>query len=266
MYCDGHVHCRGEVDGSEVLKEMDRVEMEKVVLLAPHVQTADQFGPSLEVIKAACAPDPDRLIGFAWIEPTLPEAVEHVRRAAEAGLKGIKMIPNHWYPYEERLFPVYEEIERLRLPILFHSGILFSNMDSSRFCQPVYYEVMLHFPRIKFSLAHISWPWTDECIAVFGRMRASAGRGHVPELQMYIDITRGTPGFYRVDALERALKYVGPERLIFGSDSVLPGDLSRSRQRIDEDRHLICEHAGRSEADFRRIAAGNLEEFLKPMD
>ncbi len=268
MYHDCHIHWRAETNGRDVLTAMDKQEMQKAVLIGPHrTETNEQVVESIGVIADICALDPDRLLGLVWIEPTLSEAADHVERAiADHGLAGIKMIPDHWYPYEERFFPVYRKIEELRVPLLFHSGILFGNMDSSRFCRPVFYEVMLHFPRLKFALAHISWPWTDECIAVGGRMRAASRRGDVPEMQMFVDITRGTPDFYRKDALDRALRYLGPERLIYGSDDRIPGELSRSRKGVETDREIICGDLGWSEDDFDKIARRNLEDFLTPFE
>jgi len=268
VYNDCHIHCGPDADGVELLRVMDSREMEKAILIAPPMTSSNEEAiQSIDIIARICQPDPERLIGFAWIEPTLSGAVEHVEYAInDKGLRGIKMIPDHWYPYEERFFPVYEMIQELRKPILFHSGILFGNMDSSRFCRPVFYEVMLHFPKIKFALAHISWPWTDECIAVAGRMRAAVQRGDVGEMQMYIDITRGTPAFYRAEALDRALKYLGPGRLIYGSDDGVPGELKYSRHGVDTDRTIICEELGYSREDFDKIVRTNFDEFLAPMD
>ena len=266
MYNDCHVHCTTPVDGGDLLRRMDECEMDKALVCAMQVRTAADFAPSIDAITRTCAADLERLIGFAWVEPTLPEAVDHVRIAVDRGLRGVKMIPDHWYPYEERLFPVYEEIQRARKPILFHSGILFLNMDSSRFCRPVNFEAMLHFPKVKFALAHIGWPWTDECIAVFGRMRAGVHLGEVDECQMYIDITRGTPDDYRVDALRKALNYAGPERLMYGSDSRAHADLAASLKGIDADRRIICGELGYSPEDFRKVAADNLDDFLTPFD
>ena len=265
MFNDCHIHCRPDAKGKPILKAMDAVEMEKAILIAPHMTDSNKSAvASIGIIAKICSADPSRLLGFAWIEPTLSEAVAHVQLAADRGLPGVKMIPDHWYPYEERLFPVYEKIQEVRRPLLFHSGILFGNMDSSRFCRPAFYEVMLHFPKVKFALAHISWPWTDECLAVAGRMRAAAG-WHTPERnQMYVDITRGTPGFYRPDALDKALKYLGLERLIYGSDDHAPGELVYSRRGVDADREIICQQLGRSAEDFDKIARQNLAAFLTP--
>lgn len=266
MFSDCHVHTSWEADGREILKAMDRVEMDRVCLMAPHVtESNEQAVESIEAIARICAADPERLLGFAWIEPTLSEAVDHVRMAADKGLPGVKMIPNHWYPYEERLFPVYAKIEEVRKPIIFHSGILYGNADSSRFCRPVYYEAMIHFPKLKFALAHISWPWTDECVAVFGRMRAAVGY-KTEASQMYIDITRGTPAYYREDALDKALKFAGPGRLIYGSDDHARSDFTYARRGVDTDRQIICEVLGHSAEDFGKIASDNLTDFLRPFD
>jgi predicted TIM-barrel fold metal-dependent hydrolase len=266
MFSDCHVHCRADADGGRVLEAMDAVQMERIVLLAPAMKESNEaLSESVDIITGICSADPSRLLGFAWIEPPMSGAVDHVRKAADNGLRGFKMIPDHWYPYEERFFPVYEAIQETRLPIIFHSGILYGNADSSRFCRPVFYEVMLHFPKVKFALAHISWPWTDECIAVAGRMRAAVDY-EGDRSQMYIDTTRGTPDYYRVDALEKALRFCGPSRLIYGSDDRAPGDLTRARLGVDKDRAIICDQLGYSQDDFHRIAVENLGDFLRPFE
>ena len=266
MYSDCHIHCRNEAKGADILRAMDAREMEKAVLIAPHMTGSDkEVVESIKLIDAICAPDPERLIGFAFVDPSLPGAVGHVRMAVDKGLKGFKLMPDHWYPYEERMFPTYAAIEKARKPMLWHSGILWANMDSSRFCQPVNYEVLMHFPKVKFALAHISWPWTDECLAVAGRIRAAARRSDGGrEMQMYVDITRGTPGPWRQDALDKALKYVGPEYLIYGSDNTAPGDLAGSRRSVDEDRQIVCGVLGRTQAEFEKVARTNLDGFLTP--
>lgn len=265
MYSDCHIHCRRDARGADILRAMDAREMEKAVLIAPHMTgSAEQVVESIGIIEAVCAPDRERLVGFAFLEPALPAGPDHVRMAADKGLRGVKLMPDHWYPYEERLFPTYEAIQEARLPVLFHSGILWGNMDSSRFCQPVNYEVMMHFPKVKFALAHISWPWTDECLAVAGRMRAAAGRGEGRQMQMFVDITRGTPAPWRTDALDKALKYVGAGQLIYGSDVSAPGDFAWSRRCLEEDRQIMCGVLGRTDAEFEKVARANLEEFLTP--
>lgn len=108
----------------------------------------------------------------------------------------------------------------LNAPCLFHSGILYFKTISSRFCRPVYYEALLEVPRFRFALAHISWPWTDECLALFGQARAARNGGY-STAEMFIDITPGTPPDYRENALRHLLNFGAEDYLIYGSDQTL---------------------------------------------
>ena len=198
---------------SELLGNLDKAGFEGAIVMSPIPEAHDKGAcdetnrESVDFVVEFTSADRDRLVPFATIAPQVKGAADVVRYAKDKGCTGVKMLPNHWYPYDrDLLFPVYEAAQEAGLPIIFHSGILYGYEDSSRFCRPVYYEAMLHFPKVKFALAHISWPWTDECIATFGRMRAYA-REKKLEQQMYIDCTPGTPRFYRSDAMDKAIKF-----------------------------------------------------------
>jgi predicted TIM-barrel fold metal-dependent hydrolase len=168
------------------------------------------------------------------------------------------MIPHHWYPYDEPIFPVYAKVQELSVPMIFHSGILFGFMDSSRFCRPVHFEALLHFPGIKFALAHISWPWTDECIATAGRFRAAVRRGESARQQMYIDLTPGTPPAWRADALRKALDYLGDDSLIYGSDCGRPMEAGAYTGVLNRDLKLFSEDLQLSAETQERILSRNL--------
>ncbi len=267
MFSDVHVHhmLKGKVTGKGLLKEMDRQGMRRMAVLSPYMgQSLETHKQSIDIVTKLCAEDPNRLVAFAWVEPTLPQAVLVVEYAAKMKVKGIKMIPNQWHPYEDRLIPVFAKIEDLRKPVLFHSGISWGHPDSSRFCRPASYEALYKFPKLKFCLAHISWPWTDECIAMAQRMQALVGFKNKSKVQTYIDITPGTPSLYRKDALHKAIEYVGAFRIMYGSDGITP-DFARSGKGIERDRKLIVEELKYSQADFEQIAWKTFDDFLKPM-
>ena len=286
MLIDCHVHSIGRERVDEVLNSMDKTGVDKAVIFAPYpgelggreiidpkptgYMEFSELGvneekqrESTKFISKLQAEAPDRIIAFAWIEPRLKNAVQNVEEAVtKFECKGIKMIPDHWYPYEPKFFPLYEKIQELNVPILFHSGILFGFKDSSRFCRPCNYEVLINFPDLRFALAHMSWPWTDECIALLGRFMANVKREERPEkVQMYIDITPGTPSFYRREALRRALLYGGEDYMIFGSDS-LATNFQHAKQIAEMDRGIIRE-LGYSDETIRKIQSKNIERFLK---
>jgi len=265
VICDCHVHSRGTENGEGVLRAMDRAGIDRMCLFAPYQgETEEGQRESTDFMAKVVKADPERIIGFAWIEPRLDIAAEETERAvADCGLRGIKMIPDHWYPYDEQLFPVYEKVQEVGVPMLFHSGILFGFMDSSRFCRPVHYEALLHFPGIKFALAHISWPWTDECIATAGRFRAAIRRGESGQQQMYIDITPGTPPAWRADALRKALDYLGDDYIIYGSDSATAMEPESLTRKLNADLKLFSDELQLSAATQEKILGRNLMKLFE---
>lgn len=267
MTIDVHVHMRGGEDGDAILKIMDEVGLERAVLFAapPHgAAQVDEAPPknthkqSIDDLARIVASDPDRLLGFAWIEPTLPDAPQAVDYAlGEKKLPGIKMIPNHWYPADERAQACYKKIEEHGKPMLFHTGILWGVSDTSQYCRPAFFEIMFHYPGIRFAMAHISWPWTDECIAVNLKFKEN----QEGEWTSYIDITTGAPRIWKVDALRKALACLGDDHIIYGSDARLPEGPDYAALRLREDTEMLRE-AGASTETIQRIMSTNALKWL----
>jgi len=266
MHNDCHVHSRGDATASEILKAMDEGEVEKMILFAPYGDTPEKMRAATDYMAGIQAEAPDRILGFCWIEPRHEGAADELERAiVEKKLVGCKMIPKNWYPYDEIVFPVYEKAQDLRIPMLFHSGILWGAGDWSRFCRPCFYEALLHFPKVKFALAHISWPWTDECLATAGHFRSQA-RSDLSKMQMYVDVTPGAPAFYREDALDKALKYLGPDRLIWGSDAGGTTVGQYGKDLYHRERVILGEMLKVSEKDMEKIFSKNMMDLMTPME
>jgi predicted TIM-barrel fold metal-dependent hydrolase len=268
MAIDVHIHTRGTEDGNKILKAMDQVGLERVVLFSvpPHrsEEAKAQDKPHqvvLDTIADLVKVDPERLIGFAWIEPTLPDAVDAVTYAFEQKtLRGVKMIPNHWYPADERAQACYAKINEYGKPMLFHTGILWGTSDTSQYCRPAFYEIMLHYPKIRFAMAHMSWPWTDECFAVCGKFRAAGGY-KVENWRVYADITSGAPRIWKVDAMRKGLAYMGDTQFVYGSDCFEAENPEALRHNLDMDRDILRE-CGCSAETMERILVTNAEKWL----
>ncbi len=160
---------------------------------------------------------------FFWIDPTEENAVEQVDYAAKAGIKGFKVLCSNHYPCDG--LKAYFAIAKHNLPLLFHSGVLWDGKISSEFNRPMAFEGLMQVNSLRFALAHVSWPWYDECIALFGKL-LSASRGDYNEPvtcqnSMFIDTTPGTPFIYREEVFEKIymIDYNLKERVIFGTDN-----------------------------------------------
>ena len=158
---------------------------------------------------------------FYYIDPSAPNAVDLVDLAVAKGFYGFKIIRNDGYPCDGRTIPVYRRIAQHGKPLTFHTGILWDGCDSSSFFRPANWEGLLNCPGLRFALCHISWPWCDECIAVYGKFLNAITRNgwrNVPE--MFIDTTPGTPKIYRKDALAKVytVGYDVLDHVMFGTD------------------------------------------------
>ncbi len=264
MVCDCHVHLMGPVRASDVVRAMDANGIDRILAISRYERSsADRTRENLLDARALMRGAPDRIGGLAWLNPAVPKSADLAREALEdLGFSGLKIIPDHWFSFEERFEPFWEQMDRMHASILFHTGILHTFEDGSRFCHPVDLEKLLHFPRIRFAMAHLSWPWCDECLAVMGRMQAAAEEGGFA-WQSYIDTTPGTPPYIRRQALRNALAFCGHERLLFGSDSVLPGDLAHHREVLESDLAVYRE-LGLSDTQVERILSGTALDVFPP--
>jgi len=259
---DCHVHIRGEVDAAELLNQLDENGVDRVVVLSQAERVSLErtrerlleTAPLLDVAR-------DRISGLAWVNPAIDGMAELAAEALDGmGYVGIKIIPDHWYAHEPRLEPFWERMDQLRASILFHTGILYGWEDASRFCRPVYLEALARYPNIRFAMAHVAWPWCEECLAVMGRMRAET-HGEGRQWQSYIDLTPGTPPHIRKQAVANAISFCGPERIIFGTDCSLPNRMDAQKDMVRRDLALF-DQLGLDDRQKQRIMAGTADEVF----
>lgn len=264
---DIHIHYfvkqDSQVSAAAVLKAMDKAGLEHIVALSDYGHNLKEQKANIIQTGKFIAQAPDRLYGLAWIEPlhkTPLSLLDWV--VGDLKYKGFKMIPNNWYPCDELILKYCARMAALRAPCLFHSGILYFETFSSRFCRPAYYEALLKVPRFRFALAHISWPWTDECLALFGQARSAKNAGY-STAEMFIDITPGTPSDYRENALRHLLNFGAEDFMIYGTDYSLSGLTDPQPVSMTIKKELaLYKKLGMSGETTAKIIHRNFEKFF----
>lgn len=255
---DCHVHLKRDEKVKNILKGMDKSKVENIILFSTKCKdTIEDTKEAINHLAKIAKVGKKRIYGFIRINPTIHGILDEIKRAIlDLKLKGIKMLPQYWYPYEDRIKPVYELANELKIPMLFHSGILWSQGASSMYCRPTFYECLTDYPNVKFALAHIGWPWTDECLALAGRFWL----GDIRKEQMFVDITTGAPRIWKIDAMRKALSYLPHKSLIFGSDSAPWYEGYRDWVRTDFE---ILNDLGATKETIKMIMHDNFYNLVK---
>ena len=249
--------------GRRWVEELDRHGIERMVLLGSIMDDEESVARAVQAF-------PDRLIGFMRVDPTRPDAAERVRRAVETlGLKGIKGFPamECFHAYDERVYPVYEEAQRLGVPVLFHVGLLQSAIGAAlklpsqadaRFSNPMDVQrAARDFPGVNFIVPHFGAGYFGETLLL---------AAHCPNVSIDTSSANGWTRYmpYPMDlqlVFQRALEAVGPERIIFGTDS---SHFPRGfRQEILEEQVRILKALGVSKVDAQLIVGGNIARLLR---
>jgi hypothetical protein len=173
--------------------------------------------PNEEVAEAAAA-NPDVLIPFASIDPAKGRAgARAARRLAEAhGVRGFKFHPNvqRFHPNDRSAYPLYEVIEELGLPAVFHTGQTGIGAGAPggggirlKYSNPMLVDdVAADFPGMPIVLAHPSFPWQEEALAV---------AVHKP--LVHIDLSGWSPKYFPPLLVQYANSLL-QDKVLFGSD------------------------------------------------
>jgi predicted TIM-barrel fold metal-dependent hydrolase len=117
--------------------------------------------------------NPQKLIGFAGIDPTEPGSAEEVKIAKEdLRLRGITLSPANqdFHPSDTRAMKVYEEAEQLGMPILIHPSGQFTEESKLEFARPYLLdEVARTFPKLRLIIAQLGQPWVDQTVCLLGK-------------------------------------------------------------------------------------------------
>ncbi|MFI6481259.1 amidohydrolase family protein [Nonomuraea sp. NPDC050663] len=173
--------------------------------------------PNDEVAQT-CADHADVLIPFASVDPWKGKvAVAEARRLiAEYGVRGFKFHPNlqGLFPNDPVAYPLYEVLAEAGAIALFHTGqtgigarVRGGGGVRLKYSNPMCVDdVAVDFPDLPIILAHPSFPWQDEALAV---------ATHKP--LVHIDLSGWSPKYFPPQLVQYANSLL-QDKVLFGSD------------------------------------------------
>jgi predicted TIM-barrel fold metal-dependent hydrolase len=224
--------------GENCVKDMDDEGIRKAVVF-PLGQSRGDFSESNNMIAAEVKKFPNRLIGFCRVNPNFgrDECIREIRRATkELGLRGLKLNPYlEWhYPNSELVHDIMDEVRKLKIPLLYHSGMTFNASPA------LIGDLAADYPETSVIMAHIgNYEWVEDAIAVAKRLD-----------NLYVDTSGVTGTFF----IKKAVKILGKNRVLFGTDRPFnPAQLEISK---------IAKYCRFSRDEQQAVFAGNISAIL----
>jgi hypothetical protein len=170
---------------------------------------------------SACEKYPERFIFQANVGPVLRRGVKNAiweleYLVKEKNCRLIKMyLPEEeTYPNDPQLYPFYEKICELDIPMTVHTGMSWGQLlGPSKYCRPIYLDdVATEFPELKIIGFHAGWPYCREMNMVASN-----------HINMYISLSLLVPWGITMpwrfaEILGEAIQSVGVDRVIWGTD------------------------------------------------
>ncbi len=228
--------------------EVDRYGLERVVFVT---------GRDNDTLASIVRRHPGKFAGMAHHRLETPDAAGELRRAVEElGLVGYKLIaPFVEAPFEDPAYdPVWKYAASRRLPVVIHFGLLGHAgglVYHPRLNPLTLYPVAARYPEIPFVIPHFGCGYWQEVL----QLCWSCPNVHVD--------TSGSNQWVRwmpyplslEDLFRKAYETIGPQRIIFGTDSSwFPRGFA---YRYLQDQLRVCYWLNLKDEDIEAIFAGN---------
>ncbi|WP_432970538.1 amidohydrolase family protein [Dactylosporangium sp. CA-233914] len=184
---------------------------DRVVVFGLHARPTGFLVPN-DVIAEYAAAHPDRIEGWASVNPAEPGAVAEFERCVhDLGLRGLKVGPayQHWDPRDSSTWEVFALCERLNLPVMVHQGATFPSTARLDLAAPMLLEPLaMAFPRLRIVIAHLGHPWEQDVVVLIRK---------APNVYSDVSACHYRPyQFWR--AMITAYEYGVTDKLLLGSD------------------------------------------------
>jgi len=211
----------------------------------------DEHAPTNEEIGETAAEHPDAIIPFASVHPLRAKAGARIARRLieDHRFRGFKFHPSvqEFYPNDPVAYPIYEVLAEHNLPALFHTGQNGVGSGTKggggvrlKYSNPMFLDdVAVDFPDMPIVMAHPSFPWQDEALAIA-----------VHKAQVHIDLSGWSPKYFPPQLVQYANTLLR-KKVLFGTDFPLftperwMADLEKTEIRDSVKPDLMLHNAAR---------------------
>lgn len=258
-------------DPENILRAMDKYGVDVACLLPESMMDTTGYssrwctnGDAWKAVQT----HPDRFI----IEPNLSpikqrgvkNAIWEMEYWMEKGAKIFKYYsPEDTYINDPELWPFYKRAEELGAVLCMHTGFSWVPPGKSKYCHPTQLDdVARDFPELKIVAFHMGYPYSDVLNMV--------ALGH-PNVYLCLSllVPWALTALYKfAHILGEAIRFVGPDRIIWGTDSAGYGAQIGAASvglldfQIPEELQCKYGYLPLTDEDKRKIFGGNLGKLL----
>ena len=203
------------VGAKELIDQMDRSGVDRTVVFGFPWTDPDLMRRHNDYIGEAASRFPDRLLPFVCVNPRVVQAAEEVERCLSAGMRGAGELAFYTEildsSMEEVLNPIASSCRNYRVPLMIHTNERVGHWypGKAEASLKVIYELIRAFPDNRFILCH----WGGG-LFVYELLKKEARE----VLSQVAYDTAASPFLYDPAIYAVAVKIVGAQRVLFGSD------------------------------------------------
>ena len=203
------------VGAAELIEQMDRSGVDRTVVFGFPWNDPEVMRRHNDYVGEAASRFPDRLLPFACVDPKVVQAAEEVERCLAAGMKGVGELAFYTEVLDASVVAVLEPIasscRQHDVPLMIHTNERVGHLypGKSEASLKVIYEIIRTFPQNRFILCH----WGGG-LFIYELLKKEARE----VLSQVAYDTAASPFLYDPSIYAVAVKIVGAERVLFGSD------------------------------------------------
>lgn len=159
----------------------------------------------------AAAQNCGNIISFGSVHPRDPEALAELDRIWELGLKGVKLHPDYqgFFADDPAVFPIYEKIEELGLPLLFHAGQDPYSPNLVHGTPKAMAKIAREFPRMTVIAAHLGG------VGMYEESLEHIYTQDIPNL--FVDCSMAH-AYAESGEIRHAIRMMGADKVLFATD------------------------------------------------